>query len=76
MINVKLTKISDNQNNLRTNEVIGHCDELPVIGKSFIMFGEGIEFGTRMVSTSVVKEYNQEANVFKTLNSQYKLELL
>lgn len=76
MINVKLTKISDNQNNLRTNEVIGYCDELPVIGKSFIMFGEGIEFGTRMVSTSVVKEYNQETNVFKTLNSQYKLELL
>ncbi len=74
MINVKLTKLSSNANNLRTNEVIGTCTKMPEIDEPFVMYGEGIEFGVRMVSTSLVKEIN--GIVFKTLNSEYKLEVL
>lgn len=71
---VKMTKLSDNQNALRTNEIEGFCFELPQVGQPFVMYGEGIEFGTRIVSTSLVQEVAD--NKFKTLNSQYQLDVL
>lgn len=74
-IKVKLTKLSDNQNALRTNEVIGITDELPVVGKSFVMTGEGLEFGTRMIWTSEVMKLNEDGS-FNTQNSVYKVEVL
>lgn len=81
MINVKLTKISDNKNNLRTNEIIGYCLSLPTVGKSFTIFGEGIEFGTRMITTSLVVEMSEQDSdekiiIFRTQNSLYRVELL
>jgi len=75
-INIKLTKISTNVNKLRTNEISGCCHELPRVGFSFHMYSEGIEFGTRCVSTSTIKEINEETKTFKTLNSEYKIEVL
>lgn len=74
MKTVKLTKLSNNTNRLRTNEVTGTCYKLPELGQPFVMFSEGIEFGTRMVSTSIVQEINDL--IFKTLNSEYRLEIL
>lgn len=74
---VKLTKLSDNKNNLRTNEIIGECFDLPTEGKCFTLFGEGIEFGTRVVQTSLVQSVERTDNVvrFKTLNSSYQLDI-
>ena len=76
MIEVKLTKVSINSNALRTNEVLGKCDLLPELGKPFVIYAEGIEFGIRMVTTSLVQEITETGSqiVFKTLNSEYKLE--
>jgi hypothetical protein len=74
MINIKLTKISANTNNLRTNQVIGKCFELPKNGEVFVMYAEGLEYGTRMVSTSLVQEVHEKG--FKTQNSEYALEVL
>jgi hypothetical protein len=74
MFDVKLTKISSSHNNLRTNDVTGKCHVLPQVGTSFTMFAEGLEFGTRIIATSEVKEVTPEG--FKTENSEYKLEVL
>lgn len=84
--NVKLTKISANENKLRTNEIVGECEELPQVGTRFSMTSKGIDFGYRLVETSVVKSLDQETLffedgpsshyfLFNTENSQYKLEL-
>lgn len=74
MIDIKLTKITSAHNNLRTNEVVGKCCELPKVGEIFVMYAEGLEYGTRMISTSPVKEVHELG--FKTENSEYKLEVL
>jgi hypothetical protein len=74
MINIKLTKISANTNNLRTSQVLGKCFELPKTGEVFTMYSEGIEYGTRMISTSLVQEVHEKG--FKTQNSEYALEVL
>lgn len=77
---VKLTKLSDNQNSLRTNEVEGISDELPVIGRPFRLVANPIVEGAdaRLVITSEIKNIEKTENqyVFNTLNSQYKLEIL
>ncbi len=78
---VKLSKISKNENRLRTNEVEGQCEELPGVGQSFQMTAQGIEFGTRWVCTSLVKALSEEAStdgsiVFVTENSEYRLDIL
>lgn len=56
MYAVKFTKVKTNHNRVRTDEVLGKTDELPQVGKQFVLFGEGLEFGTRRVNTSPVKE--------------------
>jgi hypothetical protein len=84
---VKLVKVSANENKLRTNEIVGECKDLPQVGKPFSMTAEGIDFGTRWVQTSVVKNVSQEIELhedgprvhyflFDTENSQYRLEIL
>lgn len=80
MLRVKLVKIESNHNNLRTNEMEGRTGSIPEVGYDIIVFGEGIEFGTRMIHTTEVKEstYNKETKTFtfKTKNSTYSLEML
>ena len=79
MIPCKLTKLSTNENELRTNEVEGAFMNPPVEGRSFVMFADPIEKGAfaRMIATSrvtrmdvAVKEY-----VLHTENSMYRIEL-
>ncbi len=74
MHKIKLTKLSDNPNKLRTNEVIGFCPKMPEVGEPFFMYSEGLEAGIRYVATSNVKSITSGS--FKTLNSEYKLELM
>ncbi len=75
MLKVKLTKISTNQNRLRTNEFTGEAPCRPEVGKSFFMYTDGLEFGTRLLMTSLVEELLLDG-VFKTRNSKYKLEII
>lgn len=76
----KLTKLSDNINALRTNEVFGAFTEKPELGQSFVLTGESLEDKSpgmaRRVWTSLVETIeivDETEIVFKTLNSQYKL---
>lgn len=75
---VRLTKIHSLHNNLRTDTIEGVTNNLPETGSSFIMFAEGLDFGTRVITTSLVQNVEQIGNeyLFRTLNSAYKLEVL
>ena len=56
MFAVKFTKVKCDHFRVRTDEVLGKTDELPQVGKPFVLIGEGLEFANRLVSTSPVKE--------------------
>lgn len=78
---VKLTKIESIHNNLRTNEVIGYCWNLPTVGERFMIWEEP-KFENvviREVITTTIKEVEQiyeKIWEFKTQNSTYYLELV
>lgn len=81
-LKVKLIKLESSHENLRTKEVEGESLGLPLVGTSFVVVGKGIEFGTRLVSTSPVQSvYLIDANDqrdlfhFQTKNSEYALEV-
>lgn len=78
MYKVKLTRITSNHTKLRTDTVEGDCTLLPTIGQCFFMTGKGLEFGTRFVNTSPVKEIVKDGLIekFKTENSEYQLEII
>ena len=80
MLRVKLTKIESTHTNLRTNEMEGRTGSIPEVGHDIRIFGEGIEFGMRMIHTTEVKEstFDKETKIFtfKTQNSTYSLEVL
>lgn len=75
---VRLTKIRSNHKNLRTDEIEGVTLDLPKEGKYFQMFGKGLEFGTRAITTTTIKKVEQMGSeyLFHTLNSTYKLEVM
>jgi len=78
--NVKLTKIRSSHENLRTDEIVGFCNELPILDLTFVMYGEGLELkeAVRIVTTTRVQHVETIGNIinFGTENSLYKLELL
>jgi hypothetical protein len=71
---VKLTRLQSNHSRLRTSEVIGFCDEMPQVGKTFQMISEPLEQskGFRLINTNPVTEINGDE--FKTCNSTYRIE--
>ena len=76
-INVKLTRIKSNHNNLRTDEVEGYCYRLPVMNEPFVMYGPPLEYGSiRNITTTRVLEMETLGNSinFKTRNSLYNLK--
>ena len=86
---VKLTKLSTNENKVRTKEVVGVCAELPKVGKYFVMFAEALDkmYSARMVSTSRIKEIETtslhignggigDRYRLTTENSEYTVEVL
>jgi len=81
-LNVKLTKIESNHNNLRTNDMVGTTSAIPEVGHEFSIFGESLSFhgGGRVIHTTIVKEsdFNEDTKTFrfKTQNSTYELEVL
>lgn len=80
MYKVKLVKLTLNHNNLRTTEVEGHCENLPELGKSFIMDAPPLESGDiRIIATSeVMLRWKSSPNIihFNTMNSQYCLYII
>lgn len=72
-----LTKVSTNENALRTPSVEGWFTKLPKIGDSFIIYADAITegvIGVRIVGTSLVVRIDGEE--FQTENSVYRLEKL
>lgn len=76
-----LEKINSTHENLRTKTMDGMFEDFPKVGEQFIIFGEGLKFGNRMIYTTPVKEIfdagrnkdNYEFMVFTTANSTYKI---
>lgn len=74
-------KINSTHENLRTKTMDGMFEDFPKVGEQFIIFGEGLKFGNRMIHTTPVKEIfdegrnqdNYEFMVFTTANSTYKI---
>jgi len=79
MMDVKITQLSSNHNRVRTREIVGECANLPVEGKTFLMFAEPIDKSKsmRMLHTSKLKSVRKEDDTyyFETQNSEYKLEV-
>ncbi len=73
---VILTKLSDNENALRTPHVRGFAPAAPVVGQSFNMWSEALEAegGVRYIRTSPVQEITDTG--FRTLNTLYRLDVL
>lgn len=83
MLKATLTKLSDNQNALRTNTMSGVAHLLPTPNACFVILGEAIDKSVgdaRMIKTSLVQEVvsfdtHERRIVFKTLNSTYQLDI-
>lgn len=79
---VKLTKIQSSHNKVRTDEVNGESDNLPEIGKRFVLLGEALvkaDGNMRIVYTTSVSELtniSDKSMEFKTQNSTYRLDIL
>lgn len=78
---VRLTKLSKNENKLRTPSVEGELVQGPELQKSLVLVGVGLTPGMpyRQVETSIIQEIKVLAPKMyelKTLNSTYHLELL
>lgn len=82
-----LKKLSTNPNELRTNTVDGYFLHAPKVGEQFTMFADPLENPTanfRIVQTSLIREIEwievgaqrNSACLFKTLNSEYRLDIL
>lgn len=88
MYNVKLIKITSTHNNVRTNEIVGWCNELPYEGKTFTMYApplENMSADYRIIGTSHIKSlhsiqiFEDSGNFYReftTENSVYRLEFL
>jgi hypothetical protein len=79
MYNVTLKKLIGGEN-VRTDEVIGACEQYPVLGERFIMIAPSLsKHGScRVVSTSPVEEISEGFDntlTVKTLNSTYHLTI-
>ena len=80
MISGKLTKLSRNKNDLRTNSMEGVFSEPPTIGKRFAITGKPLTKGAsiRLIDTSVVQSVEEEEDGwrFQTENSKYRIRRL
>lgn len=77
--NGRLTKISDNDNDLRSNRIVGYFYAPPIEGFNFTIFSEPLTPGMdhRKVSTSpiVLVEEDNQMIIFQTSYSRYMLEI-
>lgn len=79
IIKVKLTQLDESPTGIRNMEAIGECTKLPVVNETFKMVGNGLEFGTRMIWTSIVQTVDKISDKiynFQTMNTNYRLDIL
>lgn len=79
MYEIKFTKIRNNHNRIRTDVIKGITHELPQIGQGFVMLSEGLDFGTRYIQTSPIKNIKTIDNkhqIFTESGSVYEIEVL
>lgn len=80
----RLTKITSNHNNLRTNSMVGEISDIPKIGFPFIIsnqdpLNKNIGANGRLIFTTNVVSVDKKTDIeyeFKTVNSTYKLEII
>lgn len=76
----KLTKLVSLHQNLRSDEIVGGCLEVPRKGKMFTLFAKPLvrQADLRVITTTEVTKIARKGKVyeFQTVNSIYKLELL
>ena len=76
MYNVTMSKVKGGDA-IRSNTVRGICLNQPIIGESFTMTSDSLDFtgGVRLITTSTVKSVVKQADsiIFETLNSTYRL---
>lgn len=76
----RLTKISENDNAVRTITMCGEYSELPRVGSRFTIYGEPLDRTKdyRMIRTGLIKEIKTrpdlEGVILVTENSTYELE--
>lgn len=61
---------------LRTSVIEGFTVKHPTVGEPFFMNAEGLEFGTRVVNTSPVKEVHGAGFFLTESGSIYHLQIL
>jgi len=81
MYKIKFSKIKNDHNRLRDDVIEGETEDLPEIGKMFVFYGEGKEFGTRHVNTSLVVSMGHIPDTSKFMlltesDSIYEVEVL
>jgi len=79
-VKVKLTRISSNHRNLRTDEVVGETEDLPEVGHLFIMTAPPLDPANaiRSIVTTPVRVCERIGDEFDfhTRNSHYRLRVL
>lgn len=82
----EIRKVETNHNRVRTDSMVGEFQNIPEVGKQFIIVGDALcpavkaAGGGRVISTSLIQkvDYDSARRIFKfkTLNSVYELVLL
>ena len=80
-LQVRLTKLSDNANGLRTATVVGFLLQPPVIGESLTIIAESLDdcdADYRQITTSTILSIDKQESTLTvvTRNSTYRLEFL
>lgn len=78
---VKLTQLKSNHNNVRTKEIVGEAAMMPTVGSQFSVTGAPLKLdqGSRYLITTPVTDIifiDEKTYEFTTMNSTYKLEIL
>ena len=79
---VRLVRLSSTHNKLRTDRVEGECQDLPEVGRMFIMTASPLDpaGSHREIWTTPVRSISwlpsKTKAVFQTKNSRYRLEMM
>lgn len=76
----RLVKIKSTHKELRTDEMIGDYQEVPTLGKEFVIFGKPLNpaMTTRMIRTTPIQLVCKDSDrfLFETENSSYELHIM
>lgn len=78
---IKLSKLLSSNNRLRTNIILGACEVLPLVGRSFEVISGSLtpKKDYRYIGTSLVtniEKLSEKEYIFTTENPTYRLQIL